>query len=139
MMGGEVEISEVQVVIVEDNADNMMVAQDLVYLAGVRKCEGVEDGAAAMALLERLPRVDLVLLDIQLPGEDGYEVLARIRGHPELGDTKVVAMTAGVLAEDVGRARVAGFDGFVGKPLEFERFPGQVRRILAGEEVWEPG
>jgi two-component system cell cycle response regulator DivK len=82
--------------------------------------------------------VDLILLDIQIPGEDGYGVLRRIRKEPRLANTKVLAVTANVMPQDVERARQAGFDGFIGKPLQFTRFPEQIQRVLQGESVWEP-
>jgi two-component system cell cycle response regulator DivK len=85
-----------------------------------------------------MPRVDLILLDIQLPHEDGYVVLQHIRQHPKLRATKVVAVTANVLPADEQQARAAGFDGFIGKPLDFDRFPQQVLTILGGGEVWMP-
>ena len=124
--------------IVEDDEDNLLLAQNLVRLAGVEQCVGVRDAREAMSVLERLPRVDLVLLDLRLPEEDGYVMLERIRSASRLEDVKVVAVTVSILAEDVERARGAGFDGFLGKPLDF-CFPGQLCRILAGGKVWEPG
>jgi two-component system cell cycle response regulator DivK len=82
--------------------------------------------------------VDLILLDIQLPHEDGYMVLEGIRAIPRLQQTSVVAVTANVLPQDVARAREAGFDGFIGKPIDADRFPEQIKRVLRGEAVWEP-
>jgi two-component system cell cycle response regulator DivK len=81
-------------------------------------------------------RVDLILLDIQLPNEDGYGVLGQLRLHPKLKDTRVVAVTANILPQDEAKARTAGFDGFIGKPLDFNRFPQQITALLAGEDVW---
>jgi two-component system cell cycle response regulator DivK len=54
-----------------------------------------------------------------------------------LKDIKVVAVTAYASEEQLQRARSAGFDGFIGKPLDPDRFPTQIRRVLSGEEVWE--
>ena len=83
-------------------------------------------------------QVDLILLDIQIPGEDGYQVLRQIRATPALAEIKIVAVTANVMTSDLERTQAAGFDGFIGKPLKIKRFPEQIRRILAGEAVWEP-
>jgi two-component system cell cycle response regulator DivK len=75
-------------------------------------------------------------MDLRLPVEDGYEALRQIRAHPELGSTLVVPVTAlGSLAE-MERARKAGFDGFLAKPLDAKKFPEQIRTILRGEAVW---
>ncbi len=82
-------------------------------------------------------QIDLVLLDIQIPNEDGYALMQRIRAHPRLRQAAVVAVTASVMPQDVARAREAGFDGFIGKPIDADRFPDQIRRVLGGEAVWE--
>jgi two-component system cell cycle response regulator DivK len=65
-------------------------------------------------------------------------VLRKLRASPHLAGAKIVAVTAGVTQMDVARAEAAEFDGFIGKPLDFDRFPEQIRRILAGERVWMP-
>jgi len=76
-------------------------------------------------------------MDIPLPYEDGYGALRKIRASTALKDTRVVAVTAEASLEQMTKARTAGFDGFLGKPLDMDRFPDQIRRILAGESVWE--
>lgn len=125
------------VLVIEDNADNLLVATDLLRLTGVKYINSRASGRQGIKLAETLPRVDLILLDIQLPYEDGYAVLKTIRAHPKLQNTRVVAVTANVLPPDEQQARNAGFDGFIGKPLNFDRFPQQIRAILRGEEVWQ--
>ncbi len=128
---------EAHVVIIEDNADNLMVATDLLRMMGVKYINSRASGRQGIKLAETLSRVDLILLDIQLPHEDGYEVLKNIRAHSKLQNTRVVAVTANVLPQDEAKAREAGFDGFIGKPLDFDRFPQQIEAILRGEEVWK--
>ncbi len=136
-----VEPHEASVVVVEDNADNLFIIADMLREdVGVKYCNARASGRQLFKLLEtqsRLP-VDLILLDIQIPYEDGYTVLRQIRETPGLQHTRVVAVTANVLPQDVQRAREAGFDGFIGKPLDADRFPEQIRRIFRGEAVWEP-
>jgi two-component system cell cycle response regulator DivK len=78
------------------------------------------------------------LLDIQLPYEDGYAILKQIRANPKLNTARVVALTANVLLQDEIQARTAGFDGFIGKPIDFDRFPHQIQSVLRGEQVWQP-
>ena len=133
------------VLVVEDNPDNMFVLTDLlespVALGGCGlRCEARTRGSEIFGYLAAHPRqrVDLILLDIQIPLEDGYEILRQIRERPLLRQTTVVAVTANVMQQDVDRARQAGFDGFIGKPIVASRFPDQIRRIMAGEQVWEP-
>jgi two-component system cell cycle response regulator DivK len=86
-----------------------------------------------------MPKVDLILMDLRLPHEDGYEALEQLRADPDLRDTLVVVVTAQASSVEMQKARQAGFDGFLSKPLDADEFPGQIRRILEGESVWEMG
>lgn len=124
------------VLVIEDDPNNMLIATDLLHIIGVKYVNSRASGRQGLKLAETMPRVDLILLDIQLPYEDGYQVLKQIRANPRFQDTRVVAVTANVLPQDERKAREAGFDGFIGKPLDFDRFPRQIQAILNGEEVW---
>jgi two-component system, cell cycle response regulator DivK len=124
------------VLVIEDDANNLMVATDLLRMIGIRYINARASGRMGIKLAEILPRIDLILLDIQLPYEDGYSVLRQIRMHPNLRETRVIAVTANVLPQDEAKARAAGFDGFIGKPLDFDRFPQQILSVLEGEAVW---
>ena len=129
---------EAYVLVIEDDANNLMVATDLLRMVGIKYINARASGRLGIKMAEIMPRVDLILLDIQLPYEDGYSVLRQIRMHPQLKDTRVLAVTANVLPQDEARARAAGFDGFIGKPLDFDRFPQQILAVLEGQEVWMP-
>ena len=132
-----IESKEAYVLVIEDDPSNLMVITDLLRLVGVRYINSRASGWQGIKLAESLPRLDLILLDIQLPREDGYTILEQIRSHPKLKATKVVAVTANVMPQDEARARAAGFDGFIGKPLDFDHFPQQIKQILAGDTVWQ--
>jgi len=129
---------EAYVLVIEDDPNNLMVTTDLLRMAQVKYINSRASGWQGLKLAESMSRVDLILLDIQLPREDGYTVLAKIRANPKLKGTLVVAVTANVLPQDEARARAAGFDSFIGKPLDFDRFPQQILRLLQGETVWMP-
>ena len=132
---------EATILVVEDNPDNLFIVLEILRAKlRVRYSAGAATGQQLFALLETLPEqpVDMILLALQLPHEDGYIVLKRIRTLARLAATQVVAMTANVMVDDVERARAAGFDGFLGKPIDLRRFPLQICRILRGEAVWEP-
>jgi two-component system cell cycle response regulator DivK len=132
-----VQPKDATVLVVEDNVSNfVLVARMLAYM-GVPRCEWKTSGWQVVEYADILPRVDLILMDLRLPYEDGYTALAKIRGAPRLKDTLVVAVTAEATEGQVARAREAGFDGFLGKPLDPDRFPEQIRRLLQGEAVWE--
>jgi len=128
------------ILIVEDNPDNLFLLKTLLTIdLQVKFCDGRASGAQIFGLLAAKPHLkpDIILLDIHIPGEDGYTVLEQIRKRPFLNNTKVIACTANVMPQDIERARAAHFDGFIGKPIDADRFPDQIRRILAGETVWE--
>jgi two-component system cell cycle response regulator DivK len=129
---------EAYVLVIEDDLNNLMVATDFLHMIGVKYVNARASGWQGLKLAESMPQLDLILLDIQLPHEDGYAILVRIRAHPKLNHTRVVAVTANVLPQDEAKARAAGFDGFIGKPLDLDRFPEQIRELLAGKPVWMP-
>jgi two-component system cell cycle response regulator DivK len=104
---------------------------------GVQRCEWKTSGWQVVQFADTLPRIDLILMDIRLPYEDGYQALQKVRLHDRLRDTIVVAVTAEANEDQMRKAQAAGFDGFLGKPLDPDRFPYQIERLLAGEQVWE--
>jgi CheY-like chemotaxis protein len=135
-----VTLEEAHVIVVEDQINNSASVLKLLRYSGVlpENCDWRNSGWGVLQLAEsRNQEVDLILLDIRLPQENGYEVLKRIRADARLGNTRVVAVTAFSSVEEMREAQRAGFDGFLAKPLTRERFPDQLRRILSNEPVWE--
>jgi two-component system cell cycle response regulator DivK len=124
------------VLVVEDNVSNFVLIARLLSFMGIH-CEWKTSGYEVVEYADTLPRLDLVLMDIRLPYEDGYGALRKIRSSPQLKDLAVVAVTAEASTEQMKKAQEAGFNGFLGKPLDPDRFPDQIRHILAGESVWE--
>ena len=120
------------VLIVEDNPRNLKLVRDLLDYAGYRTLGATtaQDGIE----LARSHRPDLVLMDVQLPGMDGIEALARLRAEPGVGEVPVVAVTAFAMKEDRARFVAAGFDAYIEKPLSVSEFPHQVAAILAGRD-----
>jgi two-component system cell cycle response regulator DivK len=127
------------VLVVEDNVQNFVLITRLLAYLGVKKCEWKASGWQVLEFAETLPHIDLILMDIFLPEEDGYQVLEKLRAHPRFKETLIVAVTADASMENMERARRAAFDGFIGKPIVPDRFPNQIRNVLQGEEVWELG
>lgn len=129
-------LKDATVLVVEDNVSNfVLIARMLGYL-GIH-CEWKTSGYEVVEYADTLPRLDLILMDIRLPYEDGYGALKKIRDSERLKATPIVAVTAEASGEQIKKARAAGFDGFLGKPLDPDRFPDQIQRILSGEPVWE--
>jgi two-component system, cell cycle response regulator DivK len=127
---------EITVLVVEDNVSNFVLIARMLGYMGIH-CEWKTSGYEVVEYADTLPSLDLILMDIRLPYEDGYGALRKIRASPALKETLVVAVTAEANLEQIAKAKAAGFNGFLGKPLDMDRFPDQVRRILAGEPVWE--
>lgn len=129
--------SEAVILIVEDNLNNFILMTRLLAFLGVKKCEWKASGWKVLEFAETLGEIDLILMDIALPDTDGYGSLASLRSDVRFQSVPIVAVTADVSVSNAQKARDAGFNGFIGKPLDPDRFPNQVRRILQGEEVWE--
>ncbi len=128
---------EAHVLVVEDNPANFALTARLLAYTGVKQSEWKTTGWGVVEYAENMGQVDLILMDIRLPVEDGYEALRQIRAHPRLRNTLVVPVTALSSPAEMEKARAAGFDGFLAKPLDVKRFPDQIRRILQGKAVWE--
>lgn len=116
------------VLVIEDNPVNMQLALDLLEISGFQVLTAV-DGEAGLSLLEKCSP-DLVLLDIGLPGIDGYEVYKTIRSTPRLEGIKVVAVTAHAAKEEELKIRSLGFDDFIAKPIETKKFVLQIKAVL---------
>ena len=124
------------VLVVEDNVSNfVLIARMLGYL-GIH-CEWKTSGYEVLEYADTLPRLDLILMDIRLPYEDGYGAQKKIRAAERFKSVPIVAVTAEASQDQMNKAKEAGFDGFLGKPLDADRFPDQIRRIMNGEQVWE--
>lgn len=84
--------------------------------------------------LETAP--DIFLLDIQMEPINGFEMLQIIKTHKRFRKSKVIAITASVMGEEVDRLKESGFHGAISKPLNISAFPGLIGRILRNESVW---
>ncbi|MEW6651182.1 MAG: response regulator, partial [Chloroflexota bacterium] len=128
--------TDATVLVVEDNVSNFVLIARMLGFLGIH-CEWKTSGYEVVEFAETLPRLDLILMDIRLPYEDGYSAFQKIRQFERFKNVPVVAVTAESSLEQMNKARKAGFDGFLGKPLNPDRFPDQIQRILTGEPVWE--
>lgn len=120
------------VLVIEDSPDNMVLFRTVLRLKGYDVVERSDGTGLLQALDEARP--DLVLMDIQLPDKDGYTLLKEIRASDQKG-LRVLALTAHAMGSDRERARAAGFDGYITKPIDVRAFPALVERALAGEVV----
>ncbi len=115
------------VLIVEDNEKNMKLARDVLQARGYATLEAVNGETGVQLALAHRP--DLVLMDIQLPDINGFEAFRRIRADPAAAGVPVAAFTASVTAGDRSRISDAGFDAFIGKPINLQEFLATVQRL----------
>jgi two-component system cell cycle response regulator DivK len=118
-----------RILIVEDSPDNMKLFRTVLGLKG-HEVIGLPGGEGLLEAIEQ-GSPDLVLMDIQLPGKDGFALLQEIRSSP-LPTLRVIALTAHAMMGDREQALEAGFDGYITKPIDIRSFPEQVQRALSG-------
>jgi two-component system, cell cycle response regulator DivK len=116
------------VLIVEDNDKNMKLARDVLGAKGYQTLEAVTGEEGVKLALEKKP--DLVLMDIQLPGINGIEAFRQIRANAATKSIPVVALTASVTPTDRSAITAAGFDAFLGKPINLKEFLETVKRMV---------
>jgi CheY-like chemotaxis protein len=120
-----------RILIVEDSPDNMKLFRTILALKG-HEVTGLSGGEGLLGAIEG-GSPDLVLMDIQLPGKDGFALLQEIRKSP-VPWVRVIALTAHAMTGDRERALDAGFDGYITKPIDIRNFPEQVQQALRGEQ-----
>jgi two-component system, cell cycle response regulator DivK len=116
------------ILIVEDNDKNLKLVRDVLQVKGYETIEAgnAEDGI----VLARERKPDLILMDIQLPGMNGIEAIGVLRADPSTADIPVAAVTASVMQHDRNKITEAGFNAYVGKPINLNEFLATVRRLL---------
>ncbi len=116
------------ILIVEDNDKNLKLVRDVLQVKGYDTIDAgtAEDGIKLAR--ERVP--DLILMDIQLPGMNGIEALGVLRADPLTAGIPTAAVTASVMPQDRNKITEAGFDAYVGKPINLKEFLDTVRRLL---------
>jgi two-component system cell cycle response regulator DivK len=117
------------VLVVEDNERNMELVRAVLEHAGF-EVRGAGTAEEALTEAVREPP-DLVLMDLQLPGQDGVAGLQALRAHPATEGVPVVALTALAMPEDRERVQRAGFDGYWEKPISVRDLPRQVRSAIS--------
>ncbi len=123
-------IPRARILYVEDDPSSARLVQRILEAEGF-DVRIATDGIAALEAARQL-RPDLILMDINISGLDGYEVTTRLRAVEEMKDVPIVAVTAATLKGDRERALIAGCDGYIPKPIDVDRFPQQVEAFLRG-------
>lgn len=133
------------ILVVEDNYDDTLLIRRAFRIAGVgNPCHFLTDGEKLLAYLkgegtfaprQKFPLPGLILLDLKLPGKDGFELLHWIRTHQEFAAIRVVVLTASTELRDVNRAYQLGANSFLTKPLEFENV-GALLTTLEAQHIF---
>jgi two-component system cell cycle response regulator DivK len=116
------------ILIIEDNDKNLKLVRDVLQFNGYQTAEAMtaEDGL----VLARSQHPALILLDIQLPGMDGFAALRQLRADPITKSISVMAVTASAMEQDRQKILKAGFDGYMTKPINVKKFTGEIRAVL---------
>jgi two-component system cell cycle response regulator DivK len=117
-----------RILIVEDNEKNMKLVRDVLQAKGYVTIEAGTGEDGVRLAIEHKP--DLILMDIQLPGISGIEALRELRANPETAKIPAIAVTASVMQQDRKHIMEAGFDGYLGKPINLKEFLDAVRGML---------
>ena len=116
-----------RVLVVEDQEDNRQIIRDLLSATDYKIMEA-ESGEQALEAVKQRP--DLILMDIQLPGIDGYEVTRRIKADPVLRSIPIITVTSYALSGEEQKARAAGCDEYVPKPYSPRQLLAKIRQYL---------
>ena len=118
----------VKILYIEDSPSNRLLVRRILFVEDYEVLEA-EDGIIGIEIA-RQEHPDLILMDMNLPDVDGYEMTRRIRATPELADIPIVAMTANVMEGDREKTLAAGCVGYIPKPIDVDDLPRQVAQFL---------
>lgn len=127
-------MSQAHALIIDDNAKNVSVLANMLSDENVANTR-VTNPSQLDAAISGIDRVDIVFLDLEMPGLNGYEVLQKLKSNSNFAGVPIVAYTVHV--SEINTASKSGFDSFIAKPLNPDKFSGQIARLLRGEAVWE--
>ena len=117
-----------KILYIEDNPGNRMLVRRILLVEDYDVYEA-EDGPTGIEIALR-EKPDLILMDMNLPDLDGYELTRRMRAIPELATTPIIAMTANVMQGDREKTLAAGCSGYIPKPIDVDELPNQIARFL---------
>jgi two-component system, cell cycle response regulator DivK len=117
-----------RILVVEDQKDNRQIIRDMLSATDYEIMEAESGEQALEAVVKQRP--DLILMDIQLPGIDGYEATRRIKADPALRSIPIIAVTSYALSGEEQKARAAGCDEYVPKPYSPRQLLAKIRQYL---------
>ncbi|MCL4253426.1 MAG: response regulator [Anaerolineae bacterium] len=123
-----------QALIIDDNAKNISILSHLLSNEGMDSIQ-ITNPTMLDATIQTATDIRVVFLDLEMPTVDGFQLLKKLKADSRFSAVPIVAYTVHV--SEIQVAHQHGFDGFLGKPLDSDKFPNQLARILQGEPVWE--
>jgi len=117
-----------RILYVEDNPDNRMLIRRLLSVGGYELLEAAN--ADEMWNLLKTERPDLILMDLHLPGVDGFALVRELRKRPEFQNIPILALTADVLKDTPAKCYDAGCDGYISKPIDVDTFLDVIATFL---------
>jgi len=121
-------MSDVRILYIEDNHENRLLVRRILEAEGYSMIEATDGPTGLEVAVQMQP--DLILLDINLPEIDGYDLARRFRNTPGLQQVPILAITANVMKGDRERTLNSGCDGYIQKPIDVDRLPQLVRTAL---------
>lgn len=122
------DFSGATILYVEDNPDNRMLIQRVIQAEGFQFVEAANALEAWQSIHAQPP--DLILMDINLPGVDGYTLTSKLKAIPRFARIPIVAITANVMKGDREKTLQAGCDGYIQKPVDIDLLPAQINQFL---------
>jgi CheY-like chemotaxis protein len=122
------QVNLARILIVDDNPTNLKLAASVLEFAGYQVLEAV-DAIQALTVIEQTPP-DLILMDIALPGMDGLTLTRQLKANAATNHIRIVALTAFAMKGDDLRAKAAGCDGYLTKPIDTRKIAEQLAEIL---------
>jgi two-component system cell cycle response regulator DivK len=121
-------MSTKKVLYIEDRVDNRSLVRRVLMAEGIEVLEATNADDGIRLALQHLP--DLILMDINMPGKDGFTATAELRQHTALAHVPIVALTANVMKGDREKTLEAGCDGYIPKPIDVDRFPTDIMSYI---------
>ena len=123
------------VLIVEDNPTNLKLAKLLLSIEGY-EVKTANDASEALSILATF-HPQLILMDLQLPGKNGLDLTRELKANPHFNDVLIVALTAYAMKGDEEKAKAAGCDGYMTKPISAATFPSEISQYLQNKKQYK--
>lgn len=122
--------------IIDDNTMNLSTLRLLLEKEGLNTVTLINPGHLE-SILGDLEDIQVMFLDLEFPNHSGFELVSEFKAMPQFDGVPIIAYSVHI--SELNEVRAAGFEGFIGKPLDVHKFPEQLEAILSGEKIWDVG